>query len=403
MMPQKMKGVRVDAEGFNHRPVSVMSDRQILRVRIDAADQRLHRAAFVWMFLSSVKDNNEIFVVPVQWFPKTWHWEHYLQIWSKADMWRWLLNTLFFAVVVTFLQVFTGSFAAYGFSKIDFPGRNTLFPIYVATMAVPWQTYTIPQFKMLSLAGLNDTRWSIILLQAFGAFGVFMMKQFYDTIPNELSEAARLDGMSEFGIYLRIMLPLSGPSIAALSIITFTNTWNDYMGPLLYLRSPELYTIQLGLKTFISQYDADYAIYHDRFGAVRAADPHRVPAGAEAVHRRHRHLRNERVGHERSHFTRRRLFFTVEGVFPHRGCGVCDARIVGLRTDGMRFSAGGLFSAVSRGGNMSMAVRRACVVRSRYRRRVRDIPRPPRSASVALCRDGIWGGEGVLLIRRNRS
>lgn len=175
-------------------------------------------------------------------------------------MWRWLLNTLFFAVVVTFLQVSTGSFAAYGFSKIDFPGRNTLFLIYVATMAVPWQTYMIPQFKMLSLAGLNDTRWSIILLQAFGAFGVFMMKQFYDTIPNELSEAARLDGMSEFGIYLRIMLPLSGPSIAALSIITFTNTWNDYMGPLLYLRSPELYTIQLGLKTFISQYDADYAM-----------------------------------------------------------------------------------------------------------------------------------------------
>lgn len=261
MMPQKMKGVRVDAEGFNHRPVSVMS----VIARFSGYALMLLISAFivlpfVWMFLSSVKDNNEIFVVPVQWFPKTWHWEHYLQIWSKADMWRWLLNTLFFAVVVTFLQVFTGSFAAYGSSKIDFPGRNTLFLIYVATMAVPWQTYMIPQFKMLSLAGLNDTRWSIILLQAFGAFGVFMMKQFYDTIPNELSEAARLDGMSEFGIYLRIMLPLSGPSIAALSIITFTNTWNDYMGPLLYLRSPELYTIQLGLKTFISQYDADYAM-----------------------------------------------------------------------------------------------------------------------------------------------
>ncbi|MGO1346752.1 MAG: carbohydrate ABC transporter permease [Bifidobacterium psychraerophilum] len=215
---------------------------------------------FVWMLLSSFKANNEIFMVPIRWVPETWQFEHYIQIWQKSNMLVWLLNTTLLAVVVTLLQVLTGSFAAYGFSKIHFPGRNVLFLIYVATMAVPWQAYMIPQFKMLSMVGLNDTRWSIILLQAFGAFGVFMMKQFYDTIPVELSEAARLDGMSEFGIYWRVILPLSGSSIAALAIITFTNTWNDYMGPLLYLRSPDLYTIQLGLKTFISQYDADYSM-----------------------------------------------------------------------------------------------------------------------------------------------
>ncbi|WP_415460970.1 carbohydrate ABC transporter permease [Bifidobacterium psychraerophilum] len=212
------------------------------------------------MLLSSFKANNEIFMVPIRWVPETWQFEHYIQIWQKSNMLVWLLNTTLLAVVVTLLQVLTGSFAAYGFSKIHFPGRNVLFLIYVATMAVPWQAYMIPQFKMLSMVGLNDTRWSIILLQAFGAFGVFMMKQFYDTIPVELSEAARLDGMSEFGIYWRVILPLSGSSIAALAIITFTNTWNDYMGPLLYLRSPDLYTIQLGLKTFISQYDADYSM-----------------------------------------------------------------------------------------------------------------------------------------------
>lgn len=117
----------------------------------------------------------------------------------------------------------------------------------------------IPQFKMLSAVGLSDTRLAIILLQAFSAFGVFLMKQFYDTIPEELSEAARLDGLSEFAIYRRIMLPLSVPSIASLSIITFTNTWNDFMGPLIYLRSNDLWTIQLGLKSFISQNNADYA------------------------------------------------------------------------------------------------------------------------------------------------
>jgi len=215
---------------------------------------------FVWMFLSAVKPNNEVYMVPVQWFPSVWHWENYLTIWTKAEMGLWTGNTVFFAICVTFLQVFTGSFAAYGFSKINFRGRNLLFMIYIATMAVPWQSYMVPQYKMLSALGIANTRWSIILLQAFGAFGVFMMKQFYDTIPNELSEAARLDGLSEWGIYSRIVLPLSGPSIAALGIITFTNTWNDYMGPLIYLRDNKLWTIQLGLKTFIGQYSADYAM-----------------------------------------------------------------------------------------------------------------------------------------------
>lgn len=215
---------------------------------------------FVWMVLSSLKPNNEVYAIPIKWFPSVWQWGNYLDIWTKSDMMTWLVNTVFFAIVVTFLQVLTGSFAAYGFSKIPFRGRTTLFLIYIATMAVPWQAYMIPQFKMISAVGLSDTRWSIILLQAFGAFGVFMMKQFYDTIPEDLSEAVRLDGLSEFGIYWRIMLPLSGPSLAALAIITFTNTWNDYMGPLIYLRSQNLYTIQLGLKLFISQYNADYAM-----------------------------------------------------------------------------------------------------------------------------------------------
>ncbi|WEV67219.1 carbohydrate ABC transporter permease [Bifidobacterium sp. ESL0769] len=215
---------------------------------------------FFWMVLSSLKPNNEVYTVPIKWFPSAWQWHNYLAIWSKSNMTTWILNTLFFAIIVTALQVFTGSFAAYGFSKIPFRGHNALFLVYIATMAVPWQAYMIPQFKMIAAVGLSDTRWSIILLQAFGAFGVFMMKQFYDTIPEDLSEAARLDGLSEFGIYWKIVLPLSGPSIAALAIITFTNTWNDYMGPLIYLRSANLWTIQIGLKQFISQYNADYAM-----------------------------------------------------------------------------------------------------------------------------------------------
>lgn len=214
---------------------------------------------FVWMVLSSLKLNNEIFTAPITWFPSEWQWQNYAQIWEKSDMFTWLINTIIIAVAVTVLQVLTGSFAAYGFSRIKFPGRDVLFIVYIATISVPWQAYMIPQFKMISAIGLTDTRWSIILLQTFSAFGVFLMKQFYDTIPEELSEAARLDGLSEYAIYYRIMVPLSIPPIASLAIITFTNTWNDYMGPLIYLRTPSIWTIQLGLQSFIGQYNTDYA------------------------------------------------------------------------------------------------------------------------------------------------
>jgi multiple sugar transport system permease protein len=205
---------------------------------------------FFWMVMSSLKRDIDVFSVPVQWIPEIFQWHNYVDIWAKADMGTWLKNTLILSVVVTALQVFTGSFAAYGFSRIRFPGRDALFLGYIATIAVPWQAYMIPQFIMLSQVHLVDTLWSMIVLQAFGAFGVFLMKQFYESIPEDLSESARIDGLSEYGIYWRIMLPLSVPAIASLSLLTFVSTWNDYLGPRIYLRSRENFTIQLGLKVF---------------------------------------------------------------------------------------------------------------------------------------------------------
>ncbi|WP_425955479.1 carbohydrate ABC transporter permease [Xylanimonas sp. McL0601] len=215
---------------------------------------------FFWMVVSSLKHNNDVFTVPVQWLPDPVVWHNYLEIWQRADMTTWLRNTLLLAVVVTALQVFTGSFAAYGFARMRFPGRDVLFLAYIGTMAVPWQSYMIPQFVLMSKIHLNDTLWSIIALQAFGAFGVFLMKQYFESIPDTLNEAARIDGLSEYGIWRRIMMPLSVPAIASLTLLTFVTTWNDYLGPLIYLRSAQNWTIQLGLKTFVSQYNAEYAL-----------------------------------------------------------------------------------------------------------------------------------------------
>ncbi|QOC91372.1 carbohydrate ABC transporter permease [Micromonospora craniellae] len=215
---------------------------------------------FYWMVMSSLKTNSDVFTVPIKWVPDTLVWRNYVDIWQRSDMTTWLRNTLLLSVLVTLLQVLTGSFAAYGFARIRFPGRNLLFLAYIGTIAVPWQSYMIPQFILMSKLHLSNTLWAIVALQAFGAFGVFLMKQFYETIPEELSESARVDGLSEFGIYRRIMLPLSRPALASLTLLTFVTTWNDYLGPLIYLRSPELRTIQLGLRTFISQYNAEYAL-----------------------------------------------------------------------------------------------------------------------------------------------
>lgn len=141
---------------------------------------------------------------------------------------------------------------------MKFPGKDIIFLCYIATIAVPWQVYMVPQFIMIRKLHLADTHLSLILMQAFTAFGVFLMRQSYLSIPNELSEAARIDGLSEFGIYARIMLPLSKSAMATLIIFSFVNVWNDYMGPMIYLNSTELKTIQLGLRMFITQYSADY-------------------------------------------------------------------------------------------------------------------------------------------------
>jgi multiple sugar transport system permease protein len=242
------------------RPTAVHTTGRVLLYVVMTAAAAAILLPFAWMVISSLKMNNQVFTAPVQWVPDPVRWQNYLDIWTKADMVTWLKNTTLLSVTVTFLQVLTGSFAAYGFAKMRFPGRDVLFLAYIGTIAVPWQSYMIPQFQMISGWGLNNTLLSIVLLQAFGAFGVFLMKQFYETIPEELSEAARIDGLSEYGIWRRIMLPLSTPAIASLSLLTFVTTWNDYLGPLIYLRSPDLRTIQLGLSTFISQYNAEYAL-----------------------------------------------------------------------------------------------------------------------------------------------
>jgi multiple sugar transport system permease protein len=213
---------------------------------------------FVWMLSASLKLDKDVFTFPVNWIPKNPRWLNYKEIWTVIPLGKFVYNTLKLTVIVTVLQLFTSSFAAYAFSKLSFKFRKVLFLGYITTIAVPWQAYMVPQFVIMSKIGLNNSHLAIILLQAFSAFGVFLMKQFYSSVPTELCEAARVDGLSEYGIYFKIMLPLSKPALSTLTIFTFVNTWNDFLGPYIYLTRQELKTIQIGLRMFISQYSQEY-------------------------------------------------------------------------------------------------------------------------------------------------
>ena len=214
---------------------------------------------FVWMISSSLKTESDVFTFPIQWIPSVPRWKNYQLIWEKVPLLNGFKNSAILTVCTMVLQITTSSLAAYAFAKLEFRGRNFLFLAYVTTIAIPWQVYMVPQYIMMASWHLTDSLTGIVIMHAFTAFGVFMMRQFYMGIPNELLEAARIDGMSEAGIWIRIMVPLSKPAVATLAITSFVFEWNDFMGPRIYLSSTSKQTLQLVLRLFNTQYSSNYA------------------------------------------------------------------------------------------------------------------------------------------------
>lgn len=214
----------------------------------------------IWMMSASLKTSNEVFTSPIQWIPEVFQWGNYIKIWQKIDFALFIFNSTKLTVIVTIIQLATCAFAAYGFTKCKFKGRDTLFLCYVATIAIPWQIFMLPQYVMLQKMGLVDTHLGYILLQSFAAFGVFLLKQFFQGIPDELLEAARIDGLSEYGTFGRIVVPLAKPAMATLTIFTFVTVWNDFMGPMIYFSSEANKTIPLGIRMFVGQYSTEYQL-----------------------------------------------------------------------------------------------------------------------------------------------
>ncbi|GGH84788.1 multiple sugar transport system permease protein [Pullulanibacillus pueri] len=207
-----------------------------------------------WMLATSFKSMTEAMQYPPTLWPHKWHFENYIETWKAAPFTRYLLNTIFITFFVVLGNVLANTFIAYGFSKIQFKGRNVLFAIVLATMMIPGFVTMIPQYVVFSKLGWLNTYFPLIVPAFFGnAFFIFLLRQFFMTIPNEMIEAAKIDGGNHFYIWSRIVVPLSKPAIATVAIFSFNGAWNDFLGPLLYVNSEKLYTLQIGLSVFKGQ------------------------------------------------------------------------------------------------------------------------------------------------------
>jgi multiple sugar transport system permease protein len=205
-----------------------------------------------WMVITSVKTLQETFSFPPTWFPRTFSWEGYINAWNYMPWPRHFMNTMTIVVGVLFGVVLSSSLCAYGFSRLRFPGRDVVFIIVLATMMLPSQVTIIPTYIFFKQLGWLNSFKPLIIPAWFGggAFNIFLMRQFFTSIPAELVDAARIDGSSHLGIWWRIMLPLSKPALTAITVFTIQGTWNDFFGPLLYLTSRDKMTLALALNVF---------------------------------------------------------------------------------------------------------------------------------------------------------
>ncbi len=207
---------------------------------------------FFWQISTSLKDIKEVFQFPPKWIPSTLHWENYPNGWKAMPFTLYLRNSLYLTFACVVGRVASSSLIAYAFARLRAPGRDFLFVVLLSGIMIPAQVTMIPMYMFFRKLGWVNTFKPLIVPQYFGggAANIFLLRQFYLTIPLELDDAARIDGASNFGIYWRIMLPLARPALAAVAIFAFMFHWQDFMGPLIYL-SAEKYTLALGLRYFM--------------------------------------------------------------------------------------------------------------------------------------------------------
>ncbi len=215
----------------------------------------------VWMISTSLKPDTQVFAYPPRWIPDPPQWGNYVKAWLGAPFTRYAINTVLYAGVVTAATVFVNAFVAYGFAKLRFPGRDFMFVVLLSSMMIPGMVTLIPQFVLFSKLHWVGTYAPLVVPAFFAsAFFTFMLRQFFLGLPNDLIEAARIDGANELWIWWRIAVPLAAPALATVALFSFDGAWNDYVGPLLYLKDDQLYTLQVGLQFFRTSYNVQWQL-----------------------------------------------------------------------------------------------------------------------------------------------
>lgn len=217
---------------------------------------------FIWMISASFKFETDVFKFPIEWIPKKWNAiSNYKEVWSGKYSFALLyLNSIKVTVLTTICQLTVSAMGAYAFSKIRFKFRDGLFLIYLSMMMIPDQVTIVPKFMVFRWTNLFDTHLGLILLGSFSIYGMFLLKQYMMSIPASLSESARIDGAGHYRIFLKIILPMTRPALVTLMVLKFVWTWNDYQNPLIFLKSDKLFTIQLGMTKFMTQYASYYSL-----------------------------------------------------------------------------------------------------------------------------------------------
>ncbi len=211
-----------------------------------------------WMFATAVRPKKEIFGGGFDLVPSTFVWSNFSEAWNKLPWDQFYINSIAIAAIAVPVTVFINLLAGYTFAKYKFPGRDILFLLMISTLMIPIQVIMVPEFLIVAKLGWVNTWWGVLVPRAAEAFGLFMVRQFMVSIPDELIEAARLDGAGEFAIFRKVVLPLSWPVIAVLSIFTFMWRWNDFAWPLVVLQEQSAYTVPLGLNLMKGQYFTDW-------------------------------------------------------------------------------------------------------------------------------------------------
>lgn len=225
----------------------------------------------IWMVLTSLKPESDVTTFPPSLWPREWTLAAYVDVWRRVPFGRFFLNSVIFAGGVTIISLLFDSMTAYALSRLRFPGRDAIFVIILVAMMLPFQVTFVPLYVTVHSLHLLNTFGGLIIPRATNAFGIFMLRQFFISLPRDLDEAARVDGASEFYIYSRVVLPLSGPALATLAVFHFMYNWNDFLWPLLIVSATDMETLPAGLALFVGQHVVEYAVV--MAGATLALSP----------------------------------------------------------------------------------------------------------------------------------